>query len=118
MHTSFSLETQVSGRSLREVLTHIRYSLLLVLIFPLCYHYYASSQVKYVDGSSKLLWRVERPQLVFANDDNFEGGNQILALVNGVCDDGLQCLSRPGKTWTMFRPVGHVQVKISNNDVY
>ena len=58
-----------------------------------------SYAVNYSDATTALLWRVERPQLVFGAD------GAPTALFNGVCGDGLACLETPGKTWTLARPL-------------
>ena len=55
-----------------------------------------SYEVAYTDAPAQLFWRVERPQLVF-------NGSRPVALMNGVCGDGLACLESPGKTWTLLR---------------
>ena len=55
--------------------------------------------VNYTDAAAALYWRVERPQLVFGADAT------PMALLNGVCGDGLACLETPGKTWTLARPL-------------
>lgn len=55
-----------------------------------------SYAVNYTDAPSDVFWRVERPQLIF-------NGTTPVALMNGVCGDGLACLENPGKTWTLLR---------------
>ena len=56
--------------------------------------------VAFNDGRNTTFSRRERPQLVFD-----PAAGRPLALMNGVCGDGLQCLENPGKTWTLARPV-------------
>jgi hypothetical protein len=55
-----------------------------------------SYEVSYIDAPADVFWRVERPQLVF-------NGSIPVALMNGVCGDGIACLENPGKTWTLLR---------------
>jgi hypothetical protein len=55
-----------------------------------------SYEAQFTDAPAQLFWRVERPQLVF-------NGSRPVALLNGVCGDGLACLEDPGKTWTLLR---------------
>ena len=57
-----------------------------------------SYAVNYSDAAPELYWRVERPQLLLD-----PAGSQPLALLNGVCADGLACLQAPGKTFTLAR---------------
>ncbi|CAF1400850.1 unnamed protein product [Didymodactylos carnosus] len=65
--------------------------------------------VEYIDGDSNLssissqtlYIRMERPQLIF-NETN----QAPILIVNGVCEN-LQCLNKPGKTWTLIRPIRH-----------
>jgi hypothetical protein len=65
----------------------------------MCYSY----DVQWLNGSSSLFIRVERPQLFFNGGDT---GTPVPALLfNGVCDDGLACLETPGLTWTLARPL-------------
>jgi hypothetical protein len=65
-----------------------------------------SYAVNYTDAEPQLLWRVERPQLLFGPGGG-EGGSSVpLVLMNGVCGDGLACLENPGKTWTLARLLG------------
>jgi hypothetical protein len=63
-----------------------------------------SYNVSYTDRMSELYWRVERPQLLF--DPTLPYGERPVALVNGVCGDGLACLNDPGMTWTLLRNIG------------
>ena len=59
-----------------------------------------SYAANFSDAQPALFWRVERPQLVL---DPASG--QPLALLNGVCADGISCLEAPGKTFTLARPL-------------
>ena len=65
--------------------------------------------VNYVDRSeSQVFWRVERPQIVFGKMyANYSLTNPI-GLLNGVCDNGIECLDVSNKvklkTWTLARP--------------
>jgi hypothetical protein len=62
-----------------------------------------SYAVNYSDAGSALYWRVERPQLIF--DRRLPYGERPVALTNGVCGDGVECLSNPGMTWTLLRNI-------------
>jgi hypothetical protein len=55
------------------------------------------------DSGSALYWRVERPQLLF--DRRLPYGERPIALTNGVCGDGVECLSDPRMTWTLLRNI-------------
>jgi len=61
-----------------------------------------------VNETKETFWRVERPQIVFGKVyANFSLANPI-ALFNGVCGDGIECLDQSEKvrlkTWTLARP--------------
>ena len=60
-----------------------------------------SYEVNYTDHAAEIYWRVERPQLLF--DPARPYGDRPIALVNGVCGDGLECLNTPMMTWTLLR---------------
>jgi hypothetical protein len=76
-----------------------------------------SYDVPFINGSSHLFARVERPQLAFANGS----GSAPTHLLNGVCQGGsplaiLRCWELPDTdgpvmTWTLVRPLGVADVK-------
>ena len=62
-----------------------------------------SYEVNYTDHAPEVYWRVERPQLIF--DKSLPYGARPIALVNGVCGDGLECLNDPQMTWSLLRSI-------------